>query len=113
MSIKSCRPGVHVYALGADRCECGSELAAGGIAPARSCDLCADNPQLTASVRQLGDGTMHLHARCHATAPLRLELEGELLRAYCYVPSCNRLVASFTVSGIMLAVGESITWSRR
>ncbi len=49
------------------------------------CELCGDFP-------------VHLHARCHPSAPLRAEMnrEGELA-LYCYLPDCNRLVATFAV----------------
>lgn len=49
------------------------------------CDLCGDFP-------------VHLAARCHPTAPLRMEMADETtLRAYCYIPTCNRFVAEFRI----------------
>ena len=59
-------------------------------APPPGCDLCGDNV-----------GPQHLHARCHLTAPLRAELEDGVLTLYCYVPTCNRVVARMRVSGIV------------
>ncbi len=48
--------------------------------PDDGCELCGDFPT-------------HLHARCHPTAPLRIELhEDNLLVMYCFVPTCNREV---------------------
>ena len=45
------------------------------------CDLCGDFP-------------VHLRARCHPTAPLRMEMdERGKVSVYCYVPECNRFVA--------------------
>lgn len=50
------------------------------------CDLCGDFPA-------------ELHARCHPTAPLRIEKISETeIVLYCYVPTCNREVARFTLS---------------
>jgi len=54
-----------------------------------SCELCAD-------VRTI----MHLHARCHPAAPLRIELSESVLTLYCYVPQCNRRVGAFKVTAI-------------
>jgi hypothetical protein len=49
------------------------------------CDLCGDFP-------------VELGAKCHPTAPLRVEMtrEDELV-LYCYLPECNREVARFRV----------------
>lgn len=63
------------------------------------CDLCGDFPA-------------ELHARCHPTAPLRIEKLSETeVVLYCYVPSCNREVArlalnepSISVHGAPIAV---------
>lgn len=50
----------------------------------KKCDLC-DNP------------AMHIHAKCHITAPLRAEIDGTKLTLYCYVPECGRKVAQFEI----------------
>jgi hypothetical protein len=50
-----------------------------------SCELCGDQ------------GPLLLHARCHLTAPLLAELDGDLLVLRCYVPGCRREVARFRV----------------
>lgn len=50
-----------------------------------TCDLCGDV------------GVLHLHSRCHPSAPLRVEIEGDRLSLFCYLPECGRLVASFRV----------------
>ena len=49
------------------------------------CELCGDFP-------------IHLHARCHPSSPLRAQMnrEGEL-ELFCYLPDCNRHVATFKV----------------
>lgn len=45
------------------------------------CDLCGDFP-------------VQLRARCHPTAPLRLEaVSATEIVVFCYVPTCNREVA--------------------
>ena len=51
------------------------------------CELCQDGK----------DAMLFLHAICHPTAPLRAQLDGTTLTLYCYVPTCNRLVATFEV----------------
>lgn len=52
----------------------------------RGCDLCSDFP-------------VHLHGRCHPSAPLRAMLTDEhTMELRCYVPACNRLVATFKVN---------------
>jgi hypothetical protein len=50
------------------------------------CDLCGDFP-------------VQLRAKCHPTAPLRVEMthESELV-LYCYLPECNREVARIRVA---------------
>ncbi len=53
------------------------------------CDLCGDNT-----------GPLHLHAKCHMTAPLRAELDGGVLTLYCYVPTCDRVVTRMRVTSI-------------
>ena len=47
------------------------------------CDLCGDQ------------GPLVLKPICHLTAPLRAEFENGILTLYCYVPECNRVVATF------------------
>jgi hypothetical protein len=54
---------------------------------ANGCELCGDQPEI-----------LHLHARCHLTAPLRAELDGETLTLFCYLPECSRKVASFKLA---------------
>ncbi len=49
------------------------------------CDLCGDQ------------GPLFLHARCHLTAPLQVELDGEMMILRCYLPECGREVARFKV----------------
>jgi hypothetical protein len=53
----------------------------------RNCELCGNQPEI-----------LHLHARCHLTAPLRAELEDNTLSLFCYLPECNRKVASFKLT---------------
>jgi hypothetical protein len=52
----------------------------------KGCDLCGDFP-------------VELRAKCHPTAPLRVELteQGELI-LYCYLPDCNRIVTRLKVA---------------
>jgi hypothetical protein len=59
---------------------------------AADCEFCGDNSQ-----------PVHLHARCHLTAPLRAELADGVLTLYCYIPECNRVVVRVAVSNISLA----------
>jgi hypothetical protein len=54
---------------------------------ANGCELCGDQPEI-----------LHLHARCHLTAPLRAELEGDTITLFCYLPECNRKVAAFKLA---------------
>ncbi len=54
-----------------------------GAEPA--CDLCGDQ------------GPLFLQARCHLTAPLRVELDGDVLILRCYLPTCGREVGRFHV----------------
>ena len=58
----------------------------------QGCELCGDIPV----------DELHLHARCHITAPLRVELhthgDKRILRVFCYVPDCNRHVADFEIA---------------
>lgn len=49
------------------------------------CDLCGDQ------------GPLLLHARCHLTAPLQIEMDGDELIIRCYVPDCRREVARFKI----------------
>jgi len=49
------------------------------------CELCGDQ------------GPLLLRARCHLTAPLRVTLEEDQLLLHCYLPSCGREVARFSV----------------
>ncbi len=47
------------------------------------CELCGDFPA-------------HLRSVCHTSAPLRAEMhEGGILKLFCFLPECNRLVAEF------------------
>lgn len=54
-----------------------------------SCELCGDTAEL------------HLHGRCHPTAPLRIELNKGIMSVFCYLPTCNRLIGQFAVTPIM------------
>ena len=49
------------------------------------CDLCGDQ------------GALLLKAKCHLTAPLSVELDGNTLILRCYLPECGREVARFVV----------------
>jgi hypothetical protein len=49
------------------------------------CEMCGDQ------------GPLLLHARCHMTAPLKAELDGDTLILRCYLPSCNREVTRFKI----------------
>jgi hypothetical protein len=51
-----------------------------------SCDLCGDQ------------GPLVLMSRCHFTAPLRVERNGESLILRCYLPECGREVARFKLA---------------
>lgn len=51
----------------------------------KSCELCGDQ------------GPLLLRARCHMTAPLRVELDGDTIILSCYLPDCGREVARFKV----------------
>jgi hypothetical protein len=52
----------------------------------KGCELCGDFPAM-------------LVAKCHPTAPLRVEItEAGVLVLYCYLPTCNRIVARVTVA---------------
>jgi hypothetical protein len=53
----------------------------------QDCDLCGDQ------------GPLVLQSRCHFTAPLHLERDGNVLIVRCYLPSCRREVARFTIAG--------------
>ena len=55
--------------------------------------LCADN--------EGNPDTLHLHAKCHLTAPLSASLEGDVLTLRCYVPDCGRTVAKLRVAEII------------
>ena len=55
-----------------------------------NCDLCGDNLHL-----------LHLHSRCHFTAPLQATLEGDVVTLRCYVPDCASLVARLRVTEIL------------
>lgn len=52
----------------------------------QQCELCQSSDSLI------------LHARCHITAPLQVTMEGTTLILRCYVPSCRREIARFTVT---------------
>ena len=57
----------------------------------QGCELCGDFPA-------------ELRARCHPTAPLRIEMEdANTMAVYCYVPECNRLVARFKIELLSVA----------
>jgi len=49
------------------------------------CEFCGDQ------------GPLHLHARCHMTAPLQATLEGDILTLSCYLPNCGRKIVRFKV----------------
>jgi len=51
----------------------------------KSCKLCGDQ------------GPLLLRARCHLTAPLAIELDGDTLIVRCYVPECGQEVARFKI----------------
>ncbi len=61
-----------------------------------ACDLCSDQ------------GPLFLHARCHLTAPLEVELNGDELILRCYLPTCRREVGRFRIvrPGFPLAPGR-------
>ena len=61
--------------------------------PSRGCDLCGDFP-------------VHLRARCHPAAPLRVEIPhaGEIV-FYCYLPDCNREVARMLIADDVWSLG--------
>lgn len=50
-----------------------------------ACDLCGDQ------------GPLLLKARCHLTAPLQVELDGDIMIIRCYLPTCRREVARFKI----------------
>ena len=53
---------------------------------ADGCELCGDWPLV-------------LIAKCHPSAPLRVEYhEDGTLKLYCYLPTCNRLVTTLQVT---------------
>lgn len=54
------------------------------------CEMCGDNTK-----------PLHLHSRCHMTAPLMAVIEGDVLTLSCYVPDCKRLVAKMVVSQLI------------
>lgn len=56
------------------------------LMPDISCDLCADT------------GPLILRGRCHPTAPLRVDIDNNVLTLRCYIPDCDRLVAQFKVT---------------
>ncbi len=62
-----------------------------------TCEFCHDSPELS---------KLHLRARCHPTAPLRVELQSGILSLFCYIPSCNRLVARLEVAEHLKPTGE-------
>lgn len=49
------------------------------------CELCGDQ------------GPLLLRARCHWTAPLAAELDGDTLILRCYLPECGREVTRFKI----------------
>lgn len=54
----------------------------------KGCDLCGDWPVV-------------LGSRCHPAAPLRVEMVSPTeLVLRCYVPTCNREVARFTITEV-------------
>lgn len=53
----------------------------------KGCEMCGDFPA-------------QLVARCHPTAPLRVEaVSPDEIVLYCYVPTCNRELARFKLAG--------------
>lgn len=67
------------------------------MAPPASCDLCGDA------------GTLHLHAICHMSAPLRAEIAGDVLTLRCYVPECDRVVARMVVAMMLPPTCASVS----
>jgi hypothetical protein len=60
------------------------------------CDLCSDGD----------DHVLHLHAKCHIHAPLRLAYQGArdgggVVEIRCYVPNCAQNVATFSVGTVI------------
>ncbi len=51
-----------------------------------ACEFCGDQ------------GPLLLKAKCHLTAPLLAELDGDTLILKCYIPSCMREVARFKIA---------------
>lgn len=49
------------------------------------CEFCGDQ------------GPLLLKARCHLTAPLQVELDGDILTIRCYLPDCGKEVVRFQV----------------
>jgi len=75
------RNGRHVRAI--DICEAVQEAEGRGTMSIKGCDLCGDFPA-------------QLRARCHPTAPLRVEMASATeIVLYCYLPECDREVARF------------------
>lgn len=68
-----------------------------------ACDLCHDATSPTAT------GPLHIHSKCHITAPLRAEFENGVLSLYCYVPECNRLVGKFVITAAMPTISKPMT----
>jgi hypothetical protein len=56
------------------------------VKPELACDLCGDT------------GPLRVGSRCHPTAPLRAVLDGHQLTLRCYIPTCDRLVATFLLA---------------
>jgi hypothetical protein len=77
------RNGRHVRAI--DICEAVQEAEGRGTMSIKGCDLCGDFPA-------------QLRARCHPTAPLRVEMTSATdIALYCYLPECDREVARFAL----------------
>lgn len=57
----------------------------------------------------------HLRSRCHGNAPLRAQLDNieedgrpvSIVTLFCYVPTCNKVVARMRVSEFMKAIIET------
>lgn len=56
------------------------------------CDLCDGKEN---------HGPLHLHSRCHMTAPLQASMEHGVLTLRCYIPECGRIVAKFKVTDVV------------
>ena len=63
------------------------------------CDLC-------------NEPALHIHSRCHITAPLRVEIEGNELKLYCYLPECNRHIATYRIESNEKIINNDKDWNK-